>query len=61
MYEISGKGPYDENELREKLRAYRDEHGEDATLRLVVVELPPEGGTSGRRLDVGQFLLPRDE
>lgn len=56
LYAIGSEGPYDERELREKLRVYRNEHGEDATLRLMVVELPPEGGTAGRRLDVGQFF-----
>lgn len=56
MYDLEGQGPYDGDELREKLRAYCDEHGEDATLKLAVVELPREGGTAGRRLDVGQFL-----
>jgi hypothetical protein len=36
-YAIGDEGPYDETELREKLRSHRDEHGEDATLRLVVI------------------------
>lgn len=48
-------GPFDENELREKLRQYRDAIGEDATRQLAVWEMA-EGGTAGRRLDVGQFL-----
>lgn len=56
-YAIDSNGPYDENELRTKLREHRREHGEEATMTLTVVEMT-EGGTTGRRVDVGQFLPP---
>jgi hypothetical protein len=55
-YDLEGHGPYDEDELRAKLRDYVKEHGTEATLKLAVIELPKQGGTMGRRLDVGQFL-----
>jgi hypothetical protein len=55
-YEIEDSGPYDENEVREKLRAYCDEHGFFAASTLTVVELSEDGGTSGRAVDAGQFL-----
>jgi hypothetical protein len=55
-YLIEGRGPYDENEAREKIRAYCDEHGFFATTALSVVEMTEDSGTSGRRVDAGQFL-----
>jgi hypothetical protein len=54
-YAIEDSGPYDEDEVREKIRAYCDEHGFHATLGLTVIEMT-EGGTTGRRVDAGQFL-----
>jgi hypothetical protein len=53
-YAIEDSGPYDEDEVREKIRIYCDDHGFDAALALTVIELT-EGGT-GRRVDAGQFL-----
>jgi hypothetical protein len=55
-YAIEDSGPYDENEVREKLRAYCDEHGFFAASILTVVEMSEDGGTSGRAVDAGQFL-----
>jgi hypothetical protein len=55
-YEIEDSGPYEEDEVREKIRAYCDEHGFSAASTLTVVELSEDGGTSGRRVDAGQFL-----
>jgi hypothetical protein len=55
-YSIEDSSPYDEDEVREKIRAYCDEHGFFAALTLTVVEMTEDGGTSGRRVDVGQFL-----
>jgi hypothetical protein len=54
-YAIEDSGPYDEDEVREKIRAYCDERGFDAALALTVIEMT-EGGTTGRRVDAGQFL-----
>jgi hypothetical protein len=54
-YAIEDSGPYDEDEVREKIRAYCDEHGFHATLALRVIEIT-EGGTRERRVDAGQFL-----
>jgi hypothetical protein len=54
-YAIDGNGPYSEDEVREKVRAYCDEHGFFAALGLTVVEMT-EAGTTGRRVDPGQFL-----
>jgi hypothetical protein len=54
-YAIEDNGPYEEDEVREKIRAYCDEHGFDAALALTVIEMT-EGGTTGRRVDAGQFL-----
>jgi hypothetical protein len=54
-YAIEDSGPYDEDEVREKIRAYCDEHGFDAALGLAIIEMT-EGATTGRRLDAGQFL-----
>lgn len=56
-YNLDDSGPYSEDELREKLRAHRAQHGDDATLRLPLWRMT-EGGTAGERLDVGQFLPP---
>lgn len=55
-YEIEDSGPYEEDEVREKLRAYCDEHGFFAASTLTVVEMTKDGGTSGRRVDASQFL-----
>jgi len=55
-YAIEDSGPYDEAEAREKIRAYCDEHGFFAAATLTVVEMSEDGGTSGRRVDAGQFL-----
>ena len=55
-YAIEDSGLYDENEAREKIRAYCDEHGFFAAATLTVVEMSEDGGTSGRRVDAGQFL-----
>lgn len=49
-------GPHDEAELKAKLRAYRDKHGEEATVHEVKVFELLEGSTAGGRLDVRQFL-----
>lgn len=49
-------GPFDEDELRAKLRAYREERGEDATVRDVAVFEIDDRSTAGGRLDVRQFL-----
>jgi hypothetical protein len=54
-YAIEDSGPFDEDEVREKIRAYCDEHGLHATLGLTVIEMT-EGGTTGGRVDAGQFL-----
>jgi hypothetical protein len=54
-YAVEDSGPYDQDELREKLRAYCDEYGFHATLALTVIEMT-EGATMGRRVDAGQFL-----
>jgi hypothetical protein len=54
-YAIEDSGPYDEDEVREKIRAYCDERGFDAALALTVIEMT-EGGATGRRVDAGQFL-----
>ncbi|HEX5469977.1 MAG TPA: hypothetical protein VFW80_13125 [Gaiellaceae bacterium] len=54
-YEIEGDGPYDEDEIREQVRAYCDEHGFDAALALTVIELT-DGRGKGRRVDPGRFL-----
>jgi hypothetical protein len=54
-YTIQDSGPYDEDEAREKIRAYCDEHGFFAAATLTVVE-SEDGGTSGRRVGAGQFL-----
>jgi hypothetical protein len=55
-YAIEDIGPYNEDEAREKIRAYCDEHGFFAAATLTVVEMSEDGGTSGRRVDAGQFL-----
>jgi hypothetical protein len=55
QYAIEGSGPYDEDEVREKIRAYCDEHGFFAALALTVVEKTQDAAT-GRRVDPGQFL-----
>jgi hypothetical protein len=55
-YAIEGSRPYHEDEVREKLRAYCDEHGFFAASTLTVVEMTEGGGTAGRRVDAGQFL-----
>jgi hypothetical protein len=55
-YEIEDSGPYEEDEVREKIRAYCDEHGFFAASTLTVVEMIEDGGTSGRRVDASQFL-----
>ena len=54
-YAIEDAGPYDEDEVRDKIRAYCDEHGFYATLALTVIEMS-EGGSTGRRVDAGRFL-----
>jgi hypothetical protein len=38
-YAIEDSGPYDEDEVREKIRAYCDEHGLHATLGPTVIEM----------------------
>lgn len=55
-YEIEDSGPYGEDEVREKIRAYCDEHGFFAASTLTVVEMTDDGGTSGRQVDASQFL-----
>jgi hypothetical protein len=54
-YTIEGGGPYDEDEVRRRIRAYCDEHGFHAALTLTVIEIRADG-TSGRRVDPGTFL-----
>jgi hypothetical protein len=54
-YTIEGNGPYDEDEVRRRIRAYCDEHGFHAALTLTVIEIRA-GATSGRRVDPGKFL-----
>ena len=55
-YVIEGSGPYDESEVREKIRAYCDEHGFFAATALSVVEMTEDSGTLGRPIDAAQFL-----
>ena len=55
-YAIEDSGPYDEDEAREKIRAYCDEHGFFAAATLTVVEMSEDGGTSGRRVNAGRSL-----
>jgi hypothetical protein len=57
-YAIEDRGPYDEDEVREKIQAYCDEHGFFATIALKVVAMT-EDGTTGRRVDAGRFLHDR--
>jgi len=46
-----------EAELRALVREYRDEHGEDAAARdLVIIEMPETRTGNGRRLDVSHFF-----
>ena len=54
-YTIEGGGPYDEDEVRRRIRAYCDEHGFHAALTLTVNEVA-EDGTTGRPVDPGKFL-----
>ena len=54
-YTIDGNGPYDEDEVRRRVRAYCDEHGFHAALTLTVIEIRA-GATSGQRVDPGKFL-----
>jgi hypothetical protein len=54
-YTIEGNGPYDEDEVRRRIRAYCDEHGFHAALTLTVIEIRA-GATSGQRVDPGKFL-----
>ena len=54
-YAIDDNGPYEEDELREKIRAYCDEHGFHAALTLTVNEVA-EDGTTGRPVDPGKYL-----
>jgi hypothetical protein len=54
-YAIDDDGPYEEDELREKIRAYCDEHGFHAALTLTVNEVA-EDGTTGRPVDLGKYL-----
>jgi hypothetical protein len=55
-YAIEDSGPFDEDQVREKIRAYCDEHGFFAASSLTVVEMTEDGGKSGRRVDAGKFL-----
>ena len=55
-YAIEDSGPYDKDEVREKIRAYCDEHGFFAASTLTVVEMTDDGGLSGRQVDASQFL-----
>ena len=52
-YLIEDSGPYEEDEVREKIRAYCDEHGFIAASTLTMVEMTDDGG---RPVDAGQFL-----
>jgi hypothetical protein len=54
-YAIDDDGPYEEDELREKIRAYCDEHGFHAALTLTVNEVAEDGRT-GRPVDLGKYL-----
>jgi hypothetical protein len=54
-YKIEGSGPYDVDEVTEKIRAYCDEHGFDMALTLSVIEVAEDGETE-RRVDAGKFL-----
>ena len=54
-YTIEGNGPYDEDEVRRRIRAYCDEHGFHAALTLSVIEIRA-GATSGQPVDPGRFL-----
>ena len=54
-YTIEGGGPYDEDEVRRRIRAYCDEHGFHAALTLTVIEFRADG-TSERGVDPGAFL-----
>jgi len=57
-YAIEDSGPYDEDEVREKVQAYCDEHGFFATIALKVIEMT-EDGTTGRRVAADRFLHDR--
>ena len=46
-YSIGDDGPYDEDELREKIHAYCDEHGFHAALTLTVNEVAEDGRPGG--------------
>lgn len=59
-YEIEHRGPYEEDEAREKIRAYCDEHGFFAASTLTVVEMTDDVGhveTSSRRCSVSRRTL----
>ena len=54
-YTIEGSGPYHEDEVRRRIRAYCDEHGFHAALTLTVIEIRADG-TPERQVDPGTFL-----
>jgi hypothetical protein len=53
-YTLDGTGPYLEDQLRDRLRAFRSVYGREATLRRTVHELGHDGRVR-RRLDAGRF------
>ena len=55
-YAIEDSGPYDEDEVRERRSRAYVMNGFFAASTLTVVEMTEDGGTSGRRVDAGQFL-----
>jgi hypothetical protein len=54
-YMIGDKGPYDEDEVRDQIRSYCDEHGFHTALTLRIVELVDDGKKE-RPIDPGRFL-----
>ena len=57
-YAIEDNGPYDVDEVREKIRVYCDEDGFHAALGLTVIETT-EGGTTVRRVEARHPRLVR--
>ena len=57
-YAIQGNGPYDEDEVRDEVQRYCDEHGFHAALTLEIVEHAEDEGKE-RRVDPGRFLDAR--
>jgi hypothetical protein len=54
-YTIEGSGPFDEDEVREKIRTHCDEHGFHAAVTLTVIEIRADTKEE-KRVDPGKFL-----